>query len=165
MKRVLLVVLFLSACSLAQVTTKKDARAPAKMEKATGPTAALLQQEWDAWCTLDAKNAAKYYDPAPGNVFFDLEPLQYRGWAEYQKGAQAFLDTLQSAACKVDEVKIHRAGPAYWTSAIVHLDMSMKSGEKSKVDVRWTSIWEKRGNQWKIVHEHVSAPLPEPEKK
>ncbi len=35
-----------------------------------------------AWCTLDAKNAAPFYDKAPDDVFFDAAPLKYRGWPE-----------------------------------------------------------------------------------
>jgi len=30
------------------------------------------------------------------------------------------------------------------------------------MDARWTTVWEKRGNNWLIVHDHFSAPLPEP---
>ena len=160
MKRVLIVLLLASVCAAGQSTTTKDSK-PAKMEqKASGAavSATRLQAVWDAWCTLDASKAAKYYDQAAEDVFFDLEPLQYHGWAEYQKGAQALLDTMKSAKCKVDEVKIH-AGPATWTTAIVHLTMEMKQGGTSSMDARWTSVWEKRGSDWKIVHEHISVPM------
>ncbi len=161
MKRVLIVLLLASLCAAGQTTTTKDSK-PAKTEKkastaAISPT--LLQAVWDAWCTLDAGKAAKYYDQSNDDVFFDLAPLQYHGWAEYQKGAQQLLDGLKSAKCKVDEAKIHAAGPAYWTTAIVHLALDQKQGGPMNTDARWTSIWEKRGGEWKIVHEHISTPM------
>ncbi len=166
MKRLLLlIVLSLSACSLAQTTTRRDAK-PAKTEHtAAALDAALLQQEWDAWCTLDAKNAAKYYDTAPNHVFFDVTPLQYHGWTEYEAGVKAVLASFKSVSAKLDEVHIHPAGRANWVTAIVHMDYETRDGKKAKEDWRWTAVWEKRGGEWKIVHEHVSAPLPTEEKK
>jgi ketosteroid isomerase-like protein len=31
-----------------------------------------------------------------------------------------------------------------------------------KGEARSTDIFEKRGNDWVIIHEHVSVPMPEP---
>jgi ketosteroid isomerase-like protein len=41
----------------------------------------------------------------------------------------------------------------------------MKNGAKGQFLLRWTGVWEKRGGQWLMIHEHTSTPLPEPEKK
>ncbi len=160
MRKALFVLLLMSLCAGAQVTTKRDGKAAKTMKKA-GVTAELMQREWDAWCTLDVKNPAKFYDQAPENVYFDIEPLQYHGWAEYAKGVQSFLDTVKSGKCTVDEPRIHAAGPVYWTTSLVHLDMVTKEGGSERMDLRWTAVWEKRGADWKIVHEQVSAPIPE----
>jgi ketosteroid isomerase-like protein len=40
--------------------------------------------------------------------------------------------------------------------------MVNNDGSRLKIDARWTSVWEKRGDTWLIVHEHFSMPLPEP---
>ncbi len=157
MKRVLWMILLLSVCAMAQ-NTHKDNK-PAKSEKSGALTPALLQQEWDAWCTLDPANAAKYYDKAAGDVFFDITPLQYHGWAEYEKGVKPVLAGFKSCTAKVDEVHMHPAGNATWLTAIVHMDYVTSDGKPGKDDWRWTAVWEKRGGDWKIVHEHVSAPM------
>jgi ketosteroid isomerase-like protein len=45
-------------------------------------------------------------------------------------------------------------GAAAWHCNIVH-----KGGAKELMDGRWTVIWEKRGNDWLVVHEQLlSAP-------
>lgn len=163
MRRVLTLILLLSVCSMAQTARKNSRQAP--KTDGTGVTASLLQQEWDAWCTLDPANAAKYYDRATGDVFFDITPLQYHGWAEYESGVKAVLAGFKSVKAKVDEIHIHPAGTANWITAIVHMDYVTQDGKPGKEDWRWTAVWEKRGAEWKIVHEHVSAPLAEPEKK
>ena len=159
MKRVLILFLLASVCAAGQTTTKKNGK-PAKVEhKAAAVDATLLQNVWDAWCTLKAQNPAKFYDQAADDIFYDIQPLEYHGWSEYQKGVQPFLDSLRSASAKVDEVKVHPSGAGYWATAIVHFTMVPKQGSKSAVDVRWTSVWEKHGTAWKIIHEHVSAPM------
>ena len=41
----------------------------------------------------------------------------------------------------------------------VHIDVKPKEGEAMSLDLRQTLILEKRSGDWKIVHEHLSAPL------
>jgi ketosteroid isomerase-like protein len=72
---------------------------------------------------------------------------------------------FKSCTAKVDEVHLHPAGSANWLTAVVHMDFVTAEGKPGKEDWRWTAVWEKRGDDWKIVHEHVSAPLGAPEKK
>jgi hypothetical protein len=38
--------------------------------------------------------------------------------------------------------------------------VSRHHGSRKKIDARWTTIWEKRGTSWIIVHEHLSTPPP-----
>ncbi len=67
--------------------TKKPA-----MKKSTAgpaPDKAYLQKIWDGWSTLDPANVAKYYATGP-HTFFDIAPLKYNSWDEYEKGAKAY---------------------------------------------------------------------------
>ena len=36
----------------------------------------------------------------------------------------------------------------------------LKEGKPLELDCRDTVLWVRRGDQWRIAHEHVSAPLP-----
>ncbi len=164
MKRILLLIVLAAVCAAAQVTTRKDGKRAKSLEKAP-VSAALLQRVWDSWVTLDVHKPAGFYDQEPEDVFYDIQPLEYHGWAEYEKGVQPFLQSLNSASAKVDEIRIHPSGSSYWATALVHLNIEPKQGEKSTLECRWTSVWEKRGSEWKIVHEHVSVPIPSPERK
>ena len=40
-----------------------------------------------------------------------------------------------------------------------HGTLVKKSGGKDDFDFRWTVLWEKDGNDWLIIHEHVSVPM------
>ena len=77
-------VVLLSSLTLAQ-GTKATAKAAGG-----GPDKAHLQKIWDAWSTLDPANAAQFYASGP-HVFFDIAPLKYGSWEEYQKGVVAVL--------------------------------------------------------------------------
>lgn len=123
----------------------------------------IMQKVWDAWCTLDAANAAKFYSKEKSHVFYDIAPLKYRGWDEYDAGSKKFLATVKSLAAKVNyDGEIHTETPnMVWTNTTVNVDMVTKDGKEQKFPVRWTAIWHRHGTNWVIAHEHVSAAMPE----
>lgn len=162
-------VLLIGSLAQAQGTPKsKGATAKSTASTATGtPDRALAQKVCDAWSSMDPGNAAPYYDKDAHAMFFDMTPLKYTGWAEYDQGARKVLADLQSLKFTLNpDLQFHRAGPStVWLDGTMQTDMAMKDGTKQTIPTRWTAVWEKKGNQWLIVHEHVSAPVTLPEKK
>jgi len=169
--------LALASYAGAQITTETDHKKPHTEKMATlahtgaKPVAklhkAVLQEVLDAWCSLKPENAAKFYGKGPEHVFYDLAPLKYNGWAEYEKGATQLLSDFKSAKCKVnDDAQIHNAGDWAWATATAQMDFVAKDGQPQSFEVRWTTIWHNHGGaNWLIAHEHVSVPMQEPEKK
>jgi ketosteroid isomerase-like protein len=154
LKRFLTVSLCLLALA-ASAQTKKSAK-----KAAAGPTpdAALMQKIWDGWATLDPSNTAKYYASGP-HVFFDLAPLKYNSWDEYEKGVRNVLAGYKSAKFTVDSPDVHPQGDLVWATAIIKEEMTQKSGKVDMGNFRWTVIWGNEDGKWLIIHEHVSAPL------
>lgn len=162
--RSLLSLLFavLLSTSLGFAQTKQEAKPGA----ARVPDKALIQEIWDAWNTMDPANAAKYYDPGAAHVFFDIAPLKYDGWAAYATGAKEVLATFKALNGKVNpDVRVHVRGNLAWATSTFHMDAVSKDGKPSPLDGRWTGIFQKKGDRWLIVHEHLSVPLPSPEQK
>ena len=92
-------------------------------------------------------------------MFFDLAPLKYGSWEEYQKGVVAVLADFKTAKLTVnDDAEIHSAGPIYWGTATVKEDATLKSGKREMGNFRWTVVFEKENGKWLIVHEHISVP-------
>ena len=121
---------------------------------------AHLQKIWDGWATLDAAGQKQYYAQGP-HVFFDIAPLQYGSWDEYQSTVGKELADYKAARFTVnDDAQIHKSGDAYWVTATVASDMTKKSGKREMATFRWTAVFEKQDGKWLIVHEHVSEPLP-----
>jgi ketosteroid isomerase-like protein len=156
LKRLVAVSLCLFAlCSFAQ--TKKPATKKAEIGPA--PDKAYLQQIWDGWSTLDPTNVAKYYATGP-HTFFDIAPLKYDSWDEYQNGAKAVVAGYKSAKFTVnDDVALHQHGDLVWATSTVADEMTTKAGKVEMGNFRWTVVLENENGKWLIVHEHISAPV------
>lgn len=127
------------------------------------PDAAVLQRVLDAWGTMDVSHPAPYYAKDANLAFYDVAPRKYTGWSEYAKGAGEMFTTLKSLSFRLGaDADIHRSGNLAWTTALVDAEMVNKDGTTASIPGRWTTIWEKRGNDWLIVHDHFSMAPPAP---
>ena len=121
----------------------------------------LIDRYYAAWSSLNPDNAAPFYAKDADLVFYDIAPLKYAGWAEYDKGVRFMIAGFETGKLTHNsDLKVTRRGNIVWTSVTFHLSAKLKSGGQMEMEGRHTAIWEKRGGKWLIVHEHVSAPLP-----
>lgn len=114
-----------------------------------------------AWSSGIPANAAKFYAKEDGTIFYDLAPFSYHNWKEYEAGVQKeFMDSAASLSLTAGkELKVTRRGNIAWTTVPMHLSEKTKDGKNVELNVRYTGIWEKRGKNWLLVHEHLSVPL------
>jgi|SRR5579884_1052421 ketosteroid isomerase-like protein len=127
--------------------------------KSTAPDNAYLQEIWNGWSTLNPDNVAQFYAPGP-HTFFDIAPLKYSSWDEYEKGVRQELADYSSAKFTVnDDATLHPAGDDVWGTATVNFTMTHKGGKVETGNMRWTVVFAKQGGKWLIVHEHVSVPM------
>jgi ketosteroid isomerase-like protein len=158
MKRFLALSLCLLALTLSGSAQTKKAAAK-KAPAGPAPDKALMQKIWDGWSTLDPANVAKFYATGP-HVFFDIAPMKYSSWDEYEKGVKVVLAGYKSAKFTVsDDAELHPHGDLVWATATVAEQMTTKAGKVEMGNFRWTVIWENVDGKWLIVHEHVSAPI------
>lgn len=159
--------ILLLALTLAAGLTPVQAQTETQGTQVTDELKALMQKILEAWSTLDASKPAPYYDTAAKHVFYDISPLKYTGWKEYADTCQKMFAGLNSLKFTLGkDVQTHRRGNVAWGTATWQAEVAPKDGKTENLEGRWTVIWEKRGDNWLVVHEHVSVPLPEaPEKK
>jgi ketosteroid isomerase-like protein len=154
--------LTVSMCVLALTLSGAAQNKQSSMKKTPGgpvPDKPYLQKIWDGWSTLDPSNTEKYYAKGP-NVFFDIAPLKYNRWDEYEKGIKGIAAGYKSAKFELnDDVAVHPHGDLVWVTATVKEEMTTKAGKVEMGNFRWTAIFESEAGKWLIVHEHVSAPL------
>jgi uncharacterized protein (TIGR02246 family) len=120
----------------------------------------LIDSYCAAWSTGNPDNPAKYYAKDGGLVFYDIAPFSYQGWKEYHEGVKKeFFDNANSVKLTAaKELRVTRRGNIAWMTVPMHLSSAGKDGKTSDLDIRYTGIWERRGSNWLIVHEHLSAP-------
>lgn len=158
MKRLLLFSLCVLALALSGFAQVKK---PSMKKSAAGaaPDKAYMQKIWDGWATMDPANVAKFYATGP-HTFFDIAPLKYSSWDEYQSGVKGVLAGYKSAKFTVnDDAAVHPQGDLVWATATVKNELTTKAGKIEMGNFRWTVIWENEDGKWLIVHEHVSVPL------
>jgi ketosteroid isomerase-like protein len=121
----------------------------------------LIDAYCAAWSTGDADAPAKFYAKDNGLVFYDLAPFAYHSWKEYHDGVQKefFANMASGSLTAGKDLKVSRHGTIAWTIVSMHFSEKTKDGKNTETDVRYTGIWEKRGRNWLLVHEHLSAPL------
>lgn len=132
-----------------------------KIVKSDGEFKELSDRYFAAWSSLNPDNAAPLYAKDADLIFYDIAPLKYQGWSEYDKGVRGLLAAFESLKLTPNsDLKVTRRGNIAWTTVTFHLSAKQKSGGQMETDGRHTAIWERRGSKWLIVHEHFSAPLP-----
>ena len=158
-----LVALALAGPAWAQAPAAAKPAAPAAKPAAASPDFKdMMRKELDAWQTFDMKKVAPFFSTEPGIAFYDVAPLKYTGWAEYEAGFKDVAQQFQSIKFTMnDDTRVERHGDVAWGTTTAHAEVVDKAGKAQPLDVRWTVIWEKKPEGWKVVHEHVSAPLPE----
>ncbi len=136
---------------------------PAKTQDASAELKPIVEKVLSGWATLDPKNPAPYYAKDAGLTFYDIAPLKYTGWAEYEAGFRKEAAAWKSMKLNLNpDLQATRSGNIAWATFTAAFEIEPKEGAVLKGEARSTDIFEKRGNDWIIIHEHVSAPMPEP---
>ena len=150
-----------SLCVLALTLSLAAQTKKALVKKSAGPVPdkAYFQKLWDGWSTLNPDNVASFYASGP-HAFFDIAPVKYGSWAEYETGVKAVVAGYKSAKFTVnDDLAIHSHGDLVWLTSTVASEMTQKAGKVEMGTMRWTAVLENEDGKWKIVHEHVSVPM------
>ena len=148
------------ACVLAiSVSSFSQSKKSTGKSSTTVVDKAYLQKVWDGWDALDGTKQAQFYAQGK-HMFFDIAPLKYNSWEEYETGVAKELADYKDAKFTVnDDAEIHPSGEYTWAAATIKSDMEKKDGKRELSTFRWTAVFQKQGGKWLIVHEHVSAPL------
>jgi ketosteroid isomerase-like protein len=121
----------------------------------------LIEGYCAAWSSGNAEAPFRFYAKDNGLVFYDLAPFAYHGWKEYHDGVQKelFGNVASGSLTPGRDLKVTRRGTLAWTTVSMHFSEKTKDGKATETQVRYTGIWEKRGANWLLVHEHLSTPL------
>jgi ketosteroid isomerase-like protein len=136
--------------------------APAKQPANDDSTFRKLTDDYcAAWSSGNTDIVAKFYAQESDLIFYDVTPFSYHGWKEYVPGVhKALLDNAAEAKLTAGkDLRVTRHDNFAWTTVPMHFYEKTKDGKVMEAELRYTGIWEKRGSDWLLVHEHISAPM------
>ncbi|MBX3276981.1 MAG: nuclear transport factor 2 family protein [Acidobacteria bacterium] len=121
----------------------------------------LSQRMVDAYERRDPDALRRLYKRQPDALFFWERRMSY-SFDDISRTMGAIVDAVSNIKLTVTEFRSGGAGQTGWFAALFHIERTMKDGERSTSEGRWTVAAEKVGENWLIVHEHTSFPLPKP---
>jgi uncharacterized protein (TIGR02246 family) len=113
-------------------------------------TKALEARDLDGvmWC----------YAPGDAVVAYDIvPPLQYRGVAAYRKDYRAFFDQYDGPLhVEYRDLRVMSSGDLAVFQALERITGRLKSGERSDIWLRATSVARRIGGRWRIVQHRLT---------
>jgi ketosteroid isomerase-like protein len=122
---------------------------------------ALVRRFWDDWNrSVNPDDVAQYYSKDPRNLYYDLYPLKFTGWAEFEAfSKKQAAGLLKADMTPNDDFRLIRDGGLAITTFTFHVVFYRKDGSTSQTDGRDTCVWQKQDGRWLIIHQHLSAPV------
>ena len=141
------------------VTLTLASFAETKKAVSSGPDKAYLQKVLDGWSALKPAKMKQYY-AQDDHLFFDIAPVKYSNWTEYQAGVTELLESYKSLKMTLnDDAQIHHEGNLTWVVATIKEESVSSTNKHEMGTFRWTVVFQKqKDGKWFIVHEHTSVP-------
>lgn len=157
MKRITLIAILLAAVSVSAHDPKKTAPAAATPANPNDPVAAVLMRNAQGFETGDLAMLDTLWANDEGVTVFESGYANY-GWADYRDHhLKPEIDEMKNVKYALSDIKTRVSGNTAWATFKYALSADLK---ERHVDANGlgTAVLEKRGNDWKIVHWHTSAP-------
>ncbi len=116
-----------------------------------------LVETWSStWESKNTSDASQFYSDAADLVFFDLGPT-HLGWEQYQRSIERSFDSIDDLKLSLNnDLRATVNDLVALTTATGHISYKMKNGESFESNIRFTGVWEKKGGQWRLIHDHWS---------
>lgn len=151
--------LLATAAGAAPTPVQAQALAPTPAEIATFK--ALETDLWAAWSKrLKSADAAPFYSKQPGTLHFDISPLKFTGWEEYERESQKALPKDGSAKVTIkDDFTVIKGNDALFVVAFTWdaVFLTPEGAERRRFEGRETDVWVKEAGKWVVLHQHLSV--------
>ena len=156
MRTTLAAILLVAITATAHEPPKKTPTTAAATNQ-SDPVAAVLLRNAHGFETGDLAMLNTIWANDEGVTVFESGYANY-GWADYRDHhLKPELDEMKNVKYQLSDIKTRVSGNTAWATFKYALSADLK---ERHVDAKGlgTAVLEKRGNDWKIVHWHTSAP-------
>ena len=91
-------------------------------------------------------------------LWFDIPAFASRGVQPALKFFDKVFSNFESVKVDILETDIIVNGNMGIACTVQKVDVVLKNGEKKSMFVRETDCFEKRANEWQLIHQHASVP-------
>ena len=154
---ILLAFILIGFASVAADAQPKNAALATDESTATKEIRAWFDRWTKAFTQMDVDSImALYTDDV---IAYDVvPPLQYVGKAEYRIDYQQFFSRYDSLHVEVRDLHVGTSGDLAYAAGLELISGTLRNGQKSKVWLRFTSLFRKSDGHWLDFHDHVSVP-------
>jgi hypothetical protein len=159
--RITLVAMLLAAVTVTAHEPPKKTTTPSPASATNDPVAAVLLRNAQGFETGDLAMLNTIWSSDEGVTVFESGGANY-GWADYRDHhLKPELEEMKNMKYQLSDIKTRVSGNTAWATFKYALSADLK---ERHVDANGlgTAVLEKRGNNWKIVHWHTSAPRRAP---
>jgi len=154
-----IVIVMLALAAAAHEPSKKNVAAPGA--SANDPVAAVLMQNAKGFATGDLALLDSLWANDEGVTVFESGYANY-GWADYRDHhLKPEIEEMKNVRYQLSDVKTRVSGNTAWATFKYALAADLKERHVEAAGLG-TAVLEKRGDSWKIVHWHTSAPRRAP---
>lgn len=122
---------------------------------------ATILKAYENWGTLNPDANDALYSAQGDVAWYDISPLQYKGWGEYKAGTKKLFEGFKDLTFTPgDDLAVTRVGKVAWITLTWKGVAHLKDGKELHLEGRGTHVLQKQKGKWIIVHEHVSLPAP-----
>lgn len=103
-----------------------------------------------------------YTEDYPVRLYMPWTPHDgFQTWTAFEQGLDEYLSLTAKKITLVqhDDLEATQSGDIAWSTATVHFNFEQHDDTQVSADGRQTLIWIRQGNNWVIVHEHLSIPM------
>ncbi len=127
----------------------------------TAAIRATILKAYENWGALNPDANDALYSAQGDVAWYDISPMQYKGWAEYKAGTKKLFEGFKDLTFTPgDDLAVTRVGKAAWVTLTWKGVAHLKDGKELHLEGRGTHVLQKQKGKWIIVHEHVSLPAP-----
>ena len=91
-------------------------------------------------------------------LWFDIPPFASRGVQPALKMFDRVFSSFKSCDISILEEDVRINGEMGIVCTVQHVNIVLKSGDTKQALVRQTDCFERRGGEWKLIHQHASFP-------
>lgn len=133
--------------------------APDPQGDADSPLRADVEDFWSAWTDTDMPRVtANYVEDDSTLVILPWVPDAFRGWSAFRDAAQGVIDGMDRFGMSPSgAARTWRSDGAALTVGTWEVDLEAVDGAQTRGDGRYTLLWRRCEDGWRVQHEHLSS--------